>query len=264
MNSFRPEVWASLPDRLFSTRKYPQLQYFSITKCGSTFVKNLLWRIDHGADHSDALRIHRSNSEFPKAGELGFTMEQIRTMDYSFVVLRDPVDRFLSLYFDKVVGPGAARFIPLRRVLIDNHGLIAFPTDPDQHRKNCHILIRWLCRNLSAESELPQDMHWLPQSKRFRVIRSMNLKVLLLEDLVHGLGMLLEPLIPEISVLMAGIERNTAPQPVSPQAIMNDALRSEITALYDRDADVVRLIRAHKDKNQFATRREIPRFTDIR
>lgn len=263
MDNFRPEIWVTLPDRLFSTRKYPELQYFAITKCGCTFVKNLLWRIDHDSDHDDALRIHRNDRDFPKAGQLGYTMEQIRTMEYSFVILRDPVDRFLSLYFDKILGPGAARFIPLRQVLLDGYGLIPDPSTLDEHRTNCHILLRWLETNLKGKSELPRDAHWLPQAQRFRIIRSMDLKVILLDDLAARLAVLLSPLIPDIAQLMQGVERNTAPRPVPHQALLTDALRDEINTLYARDARAVQTVAAHWEQAKPASGRDYPRFTQL-
>ena len=263
MDTFHPEIRDTLPDRLFSTRKFPELQYFAITKCGCTFMKNLLWRIDHGRDHADALRIHRNNRDFPKAGQLGYTVGQIRTLDYSFVILRDPVERFLSLYFDKVMGPGANRFIPLRQVLLENHGLIPHPTGIDGHRANCHTLLRWLELNLAGESELRRDAHWVPQSQRFRIIRAMDLKVILLEGLAARLEMLLSPLIPDIAQLMQGVERNTAPRPAPREALVTDALRDAINALYAQDARAAQAVAAFWAREKPASGRDYPRFTQI-
>lgn len=263
MDTFRPDMWAALPDRLFSTRKFPELQYFAITKCGCTFVKNLLWRIDHGRDHDNALRIHRNNRDFPKAGQLGFTVEQIRTMEYSFVILRHPVDRFLSLYFDKITGPGANRFIPLRQVLLDNHGLIPAPSSIDEHRKNCHTLLRWLDMNLNGTTELQKDPHWVPQAQRFRAIRAMDLKVFLLDDLVPKLETLLSPLVPDIAQLMRGVERNSAPRPSSQHALMTEELRDGINALYDRDARAAQAVADCWKREKPIAGRDFPRFTQI-
>lgn len=263
MKKFKPEVLASLPDRLFTTRKFPELQYFAITKCGCTFVKNLLWRIDHDRDHENALRIHRNNQDFPKAGQLGYTVDRIRMMDYSFVILRDPVDRFLSLYFDKIAGPGANRFIRLRQILLEGYGLIPEPMGPEEHRVNCHILLRWLEMNLKGTTELPKDPHWVPQSQRFRIIRALDLKVMLLDDLIAKLDMLLAPLIPDIAQLMQGVERNAAPRPVTQQALMTDTLRDGIIALYARDARAARLVAEYWDREKPATGSDYPRFSQI-
>lgn len=258
-----PEFRATLPDRMFSTRRFPELHYFPITKCGCTFVKNLLWRIDHGRDHEDALRIHRYNHLFPKAGQMGRAIEQIRQMPYSFVILRNPVDRFLSLYFDKVIGPGAERFVPLRRVLLEGYGLIPDPADIEEHRANCHVLLGWLDKSLNGDAELPRDTHWAPQVQHFPIIRTLNPKVMLLDDLVAKLQVFLAPLIPEIAQLLRGVERNAAPRPVSPRALMTEELREGINELYARDARAVCRVAQYWEREKPATGRDFPRFNQV-
>src|SRR5690606_6540446 len=122
------------------------------------------WKIDHGSQYGEPLRVHRDDRSFPRASDFGLTAERVRAMPYSFVILRDPVDRFLSIYFDKVVGPGQHRFIPLRKTLVDGHGLMEAPQTVADHRHNCHILARWIARNLIGPSELRRDPHWRPQA----------------------------------------------------------------------------------------------------
>ena len=96
---------AALPEpgqgkHLFTTRRVP-LFYLQITKCGSTFLRNLLYRLDHDTPHEDSARIHAYPQDFLMADVV--PPEIITSSPYLFAVVRDPVDRFLSRYSDKLV-----------------------------------------------------------------------------------------------------------------------------------------------------------------
>lgn len=249
--------------RLFTTRTYSQVHYFPITKCGCTYVKNLFWKIDHGAQYDEPLRVHRGDSAFPRATDFGYTAETVRRMEHSFVILRDPVERFLSLYFDKVIGPGAQRFIPLRRVLAEGYGLDPQPRTLAGHRRNTLILADWIARNLSGPSELRRDPHWRPQAERMEVIRALDLKILPLERIGTALPLLLSPVIPGIADLLRGLERNSAPQPVSRADLATPDLRGAILDLYAEDARITGRLAQHWAGQEPASGADFPRFSTL-
>src|SRR5690554_6581898 len=104
--------------RIFSTFRYKEIQYLVIPKCGCTYIKNFLWKIDFQSDYADPTRVHDEDRVFARASDNSYTAKTIRENPYSFTVLRNLVDRFLSLYFDKVIGEGYRRFVPLKKVLV--------------------------------------------------------------------------------------------------------------------------------------------------
>ena len=252
-----------LAHRLFSTRLHPQIQYLVIPKCGCTFVKNLLWRIDHQHDHMNPVRVHDDDNAFPRASDHGYSDAQIRQNEYAFTIFRNPVDRFLSLYFDKVAGLGQMRFVPLREVLIKNHQLLPDPVTPREHWRNCMILLDWLEMNLHGESELPHDPHWTPQGWRMDVIKKYDLKIIMLAGLEQKLKNLLRPLVPNITELVDGIERNHSSKPVSRAQIVDEELDKRISEVYGYDRWLT-----HKAWQFWNTREpiyseEFPRISDI-
>lgn len=252
-----------LAHRLFSTRLHPQIQYLVIPKCGCTFVKNLLWRIDHQHDHMNPVRVHDDDNAFPRASDHGYSEAQIRQNEYAFTIFRNPVDRFLSLYFDKVAGPGQMRFVPLREVLIKHHQLLPDPVTPREHWRNCMILLDWLEMNLHGESELPHDPHWTPQGWRMDVIKKYDLKVLMLAGSEHKLKSLLRPLVPNIDELVDGIERNSSSKPVSRWQIVDEELDKRISEVYGHDRWLTHKAWQYWNTHEPVYPEEFPRISDI-
>lgn len=250
-------------ERLFTTRRSREILYFPITKCGCTFVKNLLWAIDHKAPHGEPLRVHRDDKLFLRATAHGYSENEIRGKPCAFVILRNPVDRFLSLYFDKVIGAGQFRFIPLRKTLVEGYGLLADPASVADHRHNCEVLIRWIARNLGGPSELRRDPHWRPLAERVETIRTLDLKVILLEDMERSVRWLLEPHAPEVAALMRGMERNATHQPVTRDEVLSPELEAMIAGVYGEDLRLTRKVREHWDAARPAGAGAIPRYGDI-
>jgi hypothetical protein len=205
--------------RLFTSRRYP-IHYLVIPKCGCTFIKNVLWHLENDASHGNALRIHDDDNYFQRADALGLTAEQIIMREHAFTVVRNPIDRFFSLYSDKVVGKGHARFVPLRKVLVDNHGL-----RPD--------------------------------------VTSVRLKTLMLQKLDTQLPLLLGDIVPDITSVMKGLERNKTSAGVTRDDVLDQELRSKINGVYSGDRKLfnqTRKLWAERDPQSNA---EIPRFGDI-
>lgn len=221
-------------ESLLSCRTLP-IRYLVIPKCGCTFLKNLIWRLDHGEDYANPPRIHERTRDFARVAQFNLTLEEVRAEPYSFVILRDPIDRFLSLYFDKVVGDGYRKFVPLRAVLRDNHSLNVEAATPAEHLANCHIMIDWIEENLTKPNEIGRDPHWTPQSYRMETIRTFDMKVLSLSNLDSHLTLLLSDVVPDLQSLLGRLERYTTNSKERKDQVLDAALKARISHIYGRD-----------------------------
>lgn len=221
-------------ERFLTTAKYP-LYYFAITKCGSTYLKNLLYALDHGGDHPEGDSVHSADEDLCRAGP--DMAQAISASPYAFTVLRDPVERFLSLYFDKIYGTGPNNFSDIRQTLAEETGLDLSPElGTAEHRDNALKLITWVERNLDGKTEEAINPHWRRQSSRLQRVKDIRVEYLTLEGLDAQLPYLLEPLIPEIRAVAAAVKtRNRIPRPVSSREILTDELVARIHRVYASD-----------------------------
>ena len=179
------------------------------------------------------------------------------------MVLRNPVDRFLSLYFDKVAGEGHKRFVPLRKVLIDKRNLESSPTLAREHLRNCNILIDWIEENLASKIDLQPDPHWTPQKYRFGIIRDLNLKVLTLNGLESKLALLISDIVPHARSLMSGIERYSSNSSFKTNEVLDKQIKAKINSVYERDRDVFEHVRDLWRDLSPGSGLEIPRASDL-
>lgn len=249
-------------ESLLSARTFP-IRYLVIPKCGCTFVKNLLWRLDHGTNYANPPRIHEKTRDFARAADFDLDLAAVRAEDYSFVILRDPIDRFLSLYSDKVVGEGYRKFVPLRRTLHDHHGLHVEPKTPEDHRRNCHILIDWIEENLSQGNEIGRNPHWTPQHYRMDTIRGFDMKVLMLNGLDANLTLLLGKVVPEIGQILGQLERYASNSKELKTQVVDAGLRDRIHQVYRKDRENFELLRSAWSQSPPKTAEEIPRASKI-
>lgn len=252
---------APQPERLLSCRTLP-IRYLFIPKCGCTFVKNLIWRLDHGEPHPNPTRIHDSEAEFARASDFGLTVDQIRAEEHCFVVLRNPVDRFLSLYFDKVAGPGYRKFVPLRATL-QKYGLDAEAVTPEEHRRNCMIMIDWIEANLTGKNELPRDAHWSHQHWRADTIRGFDMKMMTLNNLDSRLKLLLSDLVPDIAEILSTMERYATNSKDRKDSVLDQAAKARINKVYKRDRELYEKLREVWRQVEPRTAADIPRASAV-
>ena len=206
-----------------------------VLKCGCTYLKNLLWHFDHDVPHPLGNAIHKRDRDLPRS--IGQSIEDVRRNPYAFIVLRDPVERFLSLYFDKVVRAGEGRFQVLRDAVANEPGFIPDARTPDAHRQNCFVTLAWVRANLARETPQAPNPHWNRQMVTVRSSLPLGLKVLTLNGLDSQLRFLLSDHVPDLERHLAGAKwRNRAPRLFSSADILNDELVAEIIRLYRRDA----------------------------
>lgn len=185
---------------MLTLRRAP-VYYLPNTKCGSTFLKNLFYYLDHSTEHSSGIDIHSNADDLVRArtGD----EDAIRQSPYTFAVLRDPVYRFLSLYFDKIYGDGPNNFADIRVYLSEEIALdLTRGLNVEAHRDNCKKLIDWVALNLDHKTDLPINPHWRRQSSRLQRVASLRPRHLTLDGLDWQLPMLLGDIIPDIRQAM--------------------------------------------------------------
>ncbi len=237
----KPELGRSYGGNLMTTDEYP-LYYRMITKCGCTTIINLIYYLHTGHVQDNPNAIHQNEGLVPKADKV--TNEEIRNSPYSFIVIRDPVKRFMSLYYDKLYTKTPNR---IGKYFIEN-GLVDLDAgvDIDMHRENCIRAIKWINKNLAGQTDQKKNFHWRPQMMRLKHVYSLNFNVLMLEDLNYQLIKTLQPLIPNIEQAIETVSvKNVSPKPVPADAILNDELRQLITNTYASDTKIYNEVAAY-------------------
>ena len=221
--------------KFFTTRRYP-IYYLAITKCGSTFLKNLFYALDHDQLHPDAGNIHDHSDDLLRAHDTPRWM--IRRSRYAFTVLRDPVDRFLSMYFDKLYGTGPQNFPELREEIAAECAMDLSPgLNAADHAENCLKLIDWLGRNIANETDIPINPHWRPQMTRVNKLAHMKIGFFTLDGLDWQMPAHLGDVVPDLPAKMAMVRsRNVTRYPVDKSAVATDELRARVRAVYAEDA----------------------------
>lgn len=235
---------------MLTTRRYP-VYALTITKCGSTFVKNLFWFLDHDAPHPAGDRIHDRPEDLLRADDLDPAF--IRASRFRFTVLRDPADRVLSLYLDKLWGDGPGSFLDLRARLVRERGLDLDPgLDAEGHGRNLERLLPWLAADLGRPGA-EVNPHWRPQVHRLRRARAMAPVALLLDGLDWQLPAFLGPAVPGIAEAMAAVTaRNRAPRAFRREEVLTPDLAARLRALYPEDAARVETARAEWERRRAA------------
>lgn len=230
---FRRKNKSRTPAQRMTTLRGTDVYYLPITKCGSTYLKNVFHYIDNGFER-DGPSIHSSGYLLrAKTGD----EDKIRDSGHAFTVLRNPVDRFVSLYFDKIYGEGTDVFSHLRLKLVDEIGLdLTSDLDVEGHRANCWKFIEWIEKNLAQETDEPVNPHWRRQFARTKRVRKLELVHLTLDGLDWQLPLFLGDVIPDIRVAMAAVKnRNKTSRPISNDILLDVALIEKIESVYAWD-----------------------------
>lgn len=242
----------------------PRAFFLSIPKCGCTYVKNLFWYLQEGEFHRNQVRVHDDEDRFPRAIDLCPIPEGIASEPRAFTVLRSPVDRLLSLYLDKVVGPGRKEFVPLADALLRKGGFHEAPTSILEHHHNLALLIDWIEANLESGTDLDPNPHWTPQSRRLDVIKEFDLKILIVESLSIGLQSIFRDVV-SIRDTLALVERNRSCRSLPKSVYLSPQIRRRINSVYATDRDLYKRASEYWRKNikPQALESSVPRLSDI-
>ncbi|MBL4872106.1 MAG: sulfotransferase family 2 domain-containing protein [Rhodobacteraceae bacterium] len=234
LQKFRKPKARTQAQRMLTLRSVP-VYYLPITKSGSTFLKNLFYYLDHAEEHAAGIDIHSNPDDLVRANS--GDEETIRQSPYAFAVLRNPADRFLSLYFDKIYGDGPNNFADIRSHLANEIGLdLTSGIDANVHHENCNRFIDWLALNLSFKTEVPVNPHWRRQSSRLQRVGGLDLTHLTLDGLGWQLPQLLGDIVPNIRQAMKAVKSdNRTEKPYTRADIVDAALLAKINAVYSSD-----------------------------
>lgn len=219
--------------RLTTTRTYPIL-YRRITKCGSTYLHNILNHLD-GVDP----RIQQ------ELQGIDYTDDEIMQMDAKFIVLRNPTARFLSLYFDKVLGAPNK----IGRMLIEGNKINLDPgTSLDTHRDNCNQMLNVITHTLSRETRARPNWHWRQQLFRMKEISHYGFHTITLEGLNWQLPAVLSKTIPNIANVLKEVpRRNVSKKLVTPGDIITPEMQQRLLNLYPEDFQMFEQVSSYWD-----------------
>lgn len=243
--SGEPSEKPGLGRALYTTRTYP-IFYLMILKCGCTFLRNLFYHLDHGHLHADAGRIHAHDQDFLKAAHVPHDV--IQSSPYVFTVVRDPVDRFLSLYFDKIANTENEVDAWMRRRIAEGAGLELGPEiSITTHRENCLKMLGWLKRNLDDGLEGRTNPHWQRQSVSIERIARFKPTLIPLPQVQDRLDALLGPIVPDIGKHMKAITvRNVSPKLFERSVFVTDELVEMTRSIYSKDMVLFEIARANQ------------------
>jgi len=222
--------------RFFTTRRYP-IFYLQITKCGCTYLKNLFYYLDADALHPAGRFIHDHTNDLIRAEDRD--PQILHNARYVFTVLRNPVDRFFSLYFEKFYGNSPQKFGDLSEILTREIGLNLAPNiSLAQHQKNTTALLEWIAANLREETPEPINPHWKPQHERLAKVADFGVWRLTLDGLDWQLPAFLKEAIPDLDAKLAAITvRNAAHKPVAQSELATPDILKRIAEIYPQDLE---------------------------
>ena len=214
-------------------------------KAGSTFLRNLIWVLDHGTPFSI------DDKAFPKDLHVRDLTREELAQEVSFYVIRDPIARFFSLYFDKVIGKPENRFQFITDTLIENR--VFHDGDdltPEQHGENCMSLLRFIGVRLRGQAKGPINPHWNKQIKRLAPAIDFGLKPLMLENLEAQMLHISAGRIAGLAGSLAMVSsRNRSPRPISVEAIVTPDIYQKICSLYPEDIQLYDLVKTGWELN---------------
>ena len=253
-----------LSKRLFAVDN-PRIYYLVIPKCGCTYVKNVLWRISRDQFFPNQRRIHDVDALFLRAPDVESDPDRIRSASHAFTVVRNPIDRFLSLYFDKIVGAGRENYVPLYKTLTERRGLIGDPVSLQDHQFNLECLADWIGENLSSMVDLAPEAHWTPQSYRANIMSSFNLCILDIDFLQIGLELMLSPMVRGVHEILAAADQNQSERTEAKGRILTVGIRRKVNAIYSVDRRIHRLAKSRWEQilGQQGNDVSLPRFLEL-
>jgi hypothetical protein len=208
-------------------------------KVGSTFLRNLIWVLDHGKPFS------ANEKAFPQDLPTCTLTQEELAQEVSFYVVRDPIARFFSLYFDKVAGKPENRFHFVTDKLIEHRIYHDGETlTPDQHRENCMSLLGFLSVRLRGMLKGSINPHWNKQITRLTPAIKFGLKPLMLEKLEPQLLQISDGRIDGLEAALAMVSsRNRSPRPISQDEVITPEIYQKICSLYPEDIQLYDLVK---------------------
>ena len=214
-------------------------------KVGSTFLRNLVYVLDHGEPYTEIER------DFPRELHSRTLTRAQLAEQVSFFVVRDPIERFFSLYFDKAIGGADSRFPWVVDVLKKNRVFHDAPDlTIDQHRENCMSLLGYVSVRLRGKDKQPVNPHWNKQIKSVERGIRFGLPALMLEDLDAQILRIADGRIEGLEETIAKVQtRNRSARPIEAEDIITPEIYAKISKLYAEDIQLYDLVKTSWELN---------------
>ncbi|MFX0544199.1 sulfotransferase family 2 domain-containing protein [Roseovarius sp. S1116L3] len=238
----RVEAKPVKPEWLYTTKRYP-LYWHHIPKNGGTFLKSLLYYLDNERLMDHASGVHDWDDRLVRASHI--TLDDIERSAHNLIIMRNPIHRFLSVYFDKVYDGGAPRRPGMSQEFFSAHDLRQEKNlSAAGHTENCLKLAQWAASNIAGETRTKPNWHLVPQTHQLTQVYKLNFHVLTLEDFHWQLTRFLKDLIPDIEQAFQTVgARNTSPKPIRKCEILTPELKQQLKAIYADDFRSFRQVR---------------------
>lgn len=222
------------PEWLYTTRRYP-LYWHHIAKNGGTFFKHFLHDLDHDQPFQGDSGLHDWDNHLIRPN--GTDPDTIRTSAHSLIILRNPVRRLLSVYFDKVYHGSRPRPPGMSREFFETHALDQSDRlDPKGHTANLGKLVDWTARNIKGQTRTPPNWHLVPQMHQIAQVHALNFRALTLEDFDWQFHQTFSDLIPDLDTRLTRVRtRNRSTKPIRPSDILTPDLQGRIKQIYQDD-----------------------------
>ncbi|NRB16726.1 MAG: sulfotransferase family 2 domain-containing protein [Rhodobacteraceae bacterium] len=227
----------------FLIHKKSNVTVFWMQKSGCTFLKNLFYALAVGNAYSNPQRIHSDR----------FARHRIKFRpfwhkidpDISFVVVRDPVARVCSFYWNKINSRAPDLKSKLRETLsrlakLDHPSFRGFTEQRgetlDEHRYLFGLMLDAIGHVFADEERKFLNGHFARQNEMILAGGAKGLPVVALEQLHHSIPASVVDRIPELVTVLKGMPRmNESKKAFSAEELLTPELRTRIMNLYSQD-----------------------------
>ncbi|MFX0540505.1 sulfotransferase family 2 domain-containing protein [Roseovarius sp. S4756] len=240
----RVETKRVKPEWLYTTRRYP-LYWHHIPKNGGTFFKSLLYYLDNERLIDPETGRHDWDDQLERASQT--SLEEIERNAHNLIIMRNPIHRFLSVYFDKVYHGGGPRRPGMSREFFAAHDLREDKNlSAAGHTENCLKLAQWAASNIAGETRTKPNWHLVPQTHQLTQVFKSNFHVLTLEGFRWQLVHFLKDLVPDIEKASHAVgARNKSPKPIRKSDILTPELTQRLKEIYADDFRSFRQVRRY-------------------
>ena len=228
-----------------TTHRFP-LNTLVMPKAGISYLRNLHYALDHGRMHPMPASIENDHCLL-KVSKTSAELEN----QINIIVLRDPIARFFSLYFDKVWSEGSSAFPWIAAKLEKNRRFAKGEITAEHHHDNCCRLLGYLEKRFRENKPKDLNPHWRPQSLRAVQAADFGFHPLLLERFPDQIRQVAGRRIRGLDAALDAVTyRNASSKPVSTEELKSDIVMDRLHALYGEDIALYQRIRAGWDETK--------------
>ncbi|WP_153768716.1 sulfotransferase family 2 domain-containing protein [Labrenzia sp. CE80] len=208
--------------------------YVPQTKCACTTLRSVVYLHKTGKLPIDENKVHE---EIDAIG-VNVDNKNITKDDLVFGIVRDPIDRFLSFYNDKVAGQHKQQW--LLDVLDRDFGLTG------NHTIDCGKALDHAIDTFVGRSREKVDPHWAFQISKAHIYRNLRAILIPIEKMSIVLPDLLEQPVPNFTNLLKAVgQANKSSKALTRKEISGTELESRIAETYRLDHELYSAVCRH-------------------